>query len=128
MDHDASGNAVVPASSFNYGFFDADLYTAANVDKWYGETISAEMKAEYVKIGKLNEKIEALKVALTADDQKALAQEIEQLVCGTYYKIPLYSANNLYVYSTQKWTGWTAVDNEPIMNSQTFKNLTRVAA
>ena len=129
MDVNESGNPVVPDSSFNYGSFWSGDYTSEKLAKYYAEgkypgATGTTLIDLYSQIAPLNTMIRDMELAF-GDAKLELARDMQQLICGTYYKIPYYSANYLNLYNERKWTGWGAKDNYDLLaNPDAFKELT----
>ena len=71
----------------------------------------------------LTEKVEEMRTTLNDDRKIELVKEIQEVIAGINYKIPLYCADVISVHRTDIYEGWTAVKGATVYNEETLSNL-----
>ncbi len=118
------GNSDVFVTSLNFG-------TAYDMLYYYFNSARGEMKDGSV-VGfnyggfcdpRYDELSDNLLKEKDVSVQKQYLQEMQQIIADSYYYVPLYSPKSLTLYRDDRFTGWTSIPGQSILNGSTLKNL-----
>lgn len=67
--------------------------------------------------------IDAMRATLDQTRKRVLVAQIQEIVAGTHYKLPLYIADVVSAHRTDIYTGWTAEPGTTVYNDTTLSRL-----
>lgn len=108
--------------------FQNTVFNISDVDVMYqSHFVSLNRTSNYGRLADQNlaDKIDQMRTTLNHDKKIELIKEIQMLIAGEYYKIPVYSANIISVARTDRFKGYTADAGQTVFNDDTLKNLVR---
>ena len=69
------------------------------------------------------EAVRSMRMTLNRNNKFALAEDIQLMIAGEYYKIPLYSADVISIYRTDRFTNFQLVPGARAFNHLSLQNL-----
>ncbi len=123
-----------PENTYLYaGKFDMTLQSVS----FSPSTADIMMNSHFVNLNKssnygrlqdpaLNAKIEEMRGTLNQNKKYELLKEIQMMVAGQYYKIPLYCSQIVSVARTDRYTGWVAPEGGNCFSTESLQALQRV--
>ncbi len=132
VEYKAEGSMAEDTYLFDGDFdmtFQATIFNVSNVDVMFqSHFVSLNRTSNY---GRLTDealalKIEEMRKTLNLPEKYRIIGEIQTMIAGQYYKVPVYSSNVISVARTDRFTGYVAGPGLTLFNDDTLKNLERV--